>query len=381
MSVWWRRSANDVDTLSWLTASLVTAWVPLLIVALGSGAVLVGGQGAGAPLYQWAAVLLATLSTLAIHIAARPRRRRFGTPVAVLVSVLASSAVLLSGWGIGRASQNGDDSLIPELWWAPVAVSLVVMSLSPFVPGRVFLPAGAMVAGASVLAAAFATEPLAAVSPGAEIVIAASSPLFALIGGTFLTQSLIEQVQGWRSGLIESIAAPPAREKAVSIIDRATHGALTGEALPFLRAIGDGAPVDDATRKHASELAARLRTALIDRDGSGWLSGIIARRPVHVTDPQRLAERVSLDQRAAIIALIDGVFSDPAAGVYAARLELAPGDDETVGVALTLDLTLPEGRRTSALAPYYLSAKSVVRDISWTNGRSVVVRFGVDGEQ
>jgi hypothetical protein len=102
---------------------------------------------------------------------------------------------------------------------------------------------------------------------------------------------------------------------------------------------------------------------------------------VHVTDPHRLADHVSLDQRAAILALIDGVFSDQSAGVYAARLELAPGGDGNVAVALTLDLELPEGRRTAVLAPYYLSAKSVVRDISWTNGRSLVVRFGVDGDR
>jgi len=380
VTVWWRRSANEVDTLSWLTASLVTAWVPALIVALGAGAVLIGGQGAAAPGFQWAAAILAALATAAIHFAARPARRRFGTATAIVVAVLASSAVLISGWGIARGGEGADRELIPELWWAPVAVALVVMSLSPFVPGRVFLPAGAMVAGASVLGAAWATEPLAAVSPGAEVVIAASSPLFALIGGTFLTRSLIDEVQGWRSGVVDTMVAPPAREKAVAIVDRSTRGALTHEALPFLRAIAEGATVDAATRARAAELAAELRTALVDREGSGWLGAVIARRPVHVTDPHRLADRVSLDQRAAILALIDGVFSDETAGVYAARLELAPGADGQVAVALTLDLELPEGRRTAVLAPYYLTAKSVVRDISWTNGRSLIVRFGVDGE-
>lgn len=381
MTVWWRRSAHEVDTLSWLTASLVTAWVPVLIVLLGSGAVLVGGQGSDAPGFQWVAIVLAALATASIHFAARPSRRRFGTLTAIIVAVLASSAVLISGWGIGRGGSGPARALIPELWWAPVAVALVVMSLSPFVPGRVFLPAGAMVAGASVLGAALATEPLAALSPGAEVVIAASSPLFALIGGTFLTRSLIEEVQGWRSGIVGTIVLPSTREDAVSIVDRATHGALSREALPFLRAIADGAPVDAATRARAAELATDLRQALIDREGNGWLGAVIARRAVHVTDPHRVADRVSLDQRAAILALIDGVFSDETAGVYAARLELAPGGDGHVAVALTLDLELPEGRRTAVLAPYYLTAKSVVSDISWTNGRSLVVRFGVDGEQ
>lgn len=380
MTTWWRRSAQDVDTLSWLTASLVTAWVPLVIALLGAGGVLLGGQGADAPIYQWIAIALAASGTLLIHLAARPTRRRFGLAPAIAVPVLASAAVLTSAWGIARGGSGTGDPVVPELWWAPVAAALVVMSLSPFVPGRVFLPAGVMVAGASILAAVLVTEPLDAVSPGAEIVIAASSPLFALIGGTFLTRLLIEEVEAWRAGLVDTLAAAPLREPAVAVVDRTTRGALTAEALPFLTAIADGGTVGPAEREHAARLAAQLRTALVDRDGSGWLGAVIARRAVHVTDPQRLADRVSLDQRAAILALIDGVFSDEEAGVYAARLELAPGADSQVAVALTLDLELPEGRRTAVLAPYYLSAKSVVRDISWTNGRSLVVRFDVDGE-
>jgi hypothetical protein len=379
MTTWWRRSASDVDTLSWLTSSLVTAWVPVVIVTLGAGSVLLGGQGERAPLFQWVAIALAASATVAIHVASRPTRRRFGVTTAILVAVLASSSVLISGWGISRGGSNAD-VIVPELWWAPVAAALVVMSLSPFVPGRVFLPAGAMVAGASVLASAFATESLLSVSPGAEVVVAASSPLFALIGGTFLTRSLIAEVQGWRAGVIDAITVPPERERAIAIVDHATRGALSAEAIPLLADIADGAPVDDAVRARAGQLAVELRTALIDREGSGWLSAMVARRAVHITDPYRLASRVSLDQRAAILSLVDGVFSDENAGVYAARLELAPGGEGQVAVALTLDLELPEGRRTAVLAPYYLTAKSVVRDISWTNGRSLIVRFAVDGE-
>lgn len=381
MTTWWRRSAHDVDTLSWLTASLVTAWVPAVIALLGAGGVLLGSQGEDAPIYQWVAIALAASATLLIHLAARPTRRRFGLAPAIAVPVLASAAVLTSAWGIARGGGGEPESIVPELWWAPVAVALVVMSLSPFVPGRVFLPAGFMVAGASILAAVLVTEPLDAVSPGAEVVIAASSPIFALIGGSFLTRLLISEVEAWRAGLVDTLAAAPLREPAVTVVDRTTRGALSAEALPFLASIADGAPVGPREREHAARLATQLRSALVDRDGSGWLGAVIARRAVHVTDPHRLADRVSLDQRAAILALIDGVFSDDEAGVYAARLELAPGTDDQVAVALTLDLELPEGRRTAVLAPYYLSVKSVVRDISWTNGRSLVVRFDVDGER
>lgn len=381
MTTWWRRSAHDVDTLSWLTASLVTAWVPAVIALLGAGGVLLGSQGEDAPIYQWVAIALAASATLLIHLAARPTRRRFGLAPAIAVPVLASAAVLTSAWGIARGGGGEPESIVPELWWAPVAVALVVMSLSPFVPGRVFLPAGFMVAGASILAAILVTEPLDAVSPGAEVVIAASSPIFALIGGSFLTRFLISEVEAWRAGLVDTLAAAPLREPAVTVVDRTTRGALSSDALPFLASIADGAPVGPREREHAARLATQLRSALVDRDGSGWLGAVIARRAVHVTDPHRLADRVSLDQRAAILALIDGVFSDDEAGVYAARLELAPGTDDQVAVALTLDLELPEGRRTAVLAPYYLSVKSVVRDISWTNGRSLVVRFDVDGER
>jgi hypothetical protein len=82
-----------------------------------------------------------------------------------------------------------------------------------------------------------------------------------------------------------------------------------------------------------------------------------------------------------MIALVGGLFSDPEAGVFGARLDLAPAADDAVAVAVTVGLALPEGRRTAVLAPYYLTVKSVVRRIEWQDGESLVVTFDVDSER
>lgn len=380
MSVWWRRSAVEVDTLSWLTSSLVTVWVSVVIVLLGAGGVLLGGQGADAPLVQLLAILLMAIAGLLVHVGARPSRVSFGHVIPWVTGLFAGAGVLLSGWGIAYAG-TAPQPVIPELWWAPVGSALIVMSLSPFLAGRVFLPVAALVITCSVVAATIVALRFDAPFPAAQIVVASSATLFSIIGGSLLTRTLVDAVQGWRSGYQLAVRPSALSEPALAVVDRVTEGLVGRDAVPFLQRIARSDTLTPEDRQRAQALAESVRAAIVDRDAQSWLSAVTARRPVHVTDPGRLADRVSVDQRAAIVALIDGVFADQEAGVYAARLELAPGEASTVAVAVTLDLELPEGRRTAVLAPYYLTAKSVVRDITWRNGRSLVVSFGVDSDR
>ena len=41
-------------------------------------------------------------------------------------------------------------------------------------------------------------------------------------------------------------------------------------------------------------------------------------------------------------------------------------------MALSLDLDLPEGRRTMMLAPYYLTLQTAVKDLSWDPSRELI---------
>lgn len=372
MKLWWRSSAVDVDTLSWLTSSLVTAWVPVVVALYGLVSITAGGQTGFSPLIQVAALALMVGAGVLVHVGSRPYRGPLGSTVSILVLVLVAIAVLVSAAGL-RGSQT-----VPELWWASLGAALITMSISPFVSGRVFLPGAVGVSVCTVIGALWATG-----GPGVELTIStaliASSPvLFAIIGGSVLPRVMISDVERWR-GLFGGVRLEDARsEPVLAILERVTAGAWSQRMQPFLESMATAGEVTERDRRRAGALADELRGALVDRDSESWLTSVASERPVYVDDPQRLADTITVDQRSAITALITGLFSDPEAGVFGARVRLAAAGDDAVAVAVTVSLDLPEGRRTTVLAPYYLSVKSVVRRIEWRNGESLEVSFDVD---
>lgn len=330
-SAWWRYSARDIDTLSWLTSSIAIAVMCSVVVL--------------------------------IHLGARPSRARFSTRRAVTVYGLTVTALLVSTlaytdapalwpWADAVAQTMIPVSrapLIVELWWAPVCAALVIMVSSPFVPGRVF------VSGASAIA----------LTTGAASLTATSTIIFAIIGGSSLTRTLIADVVLWRSTEAPSPSSEVDIESVTGVVDRMTAGRFSTQ-------VGRS---DSFDSRHSR------RPKLVHRPCSGPC-GIRSR-------PLRLADTITINQRAAISALIDGLFSDPQAGVFGARLDLAAAPDDAVAVAVTVTVTvavavgmaLPEGRRTTVLAPYYLSVKLVVRHIEWRGGESLVVTFDIDSER
>lgn len=389
---WWRRSSLDIDTLSWLTSSLVSSWVTLAVALVGLSAVALGGQGGYRPAFQLVAVVVMTGAAYAIHRGAMPSRPRFGVRRAALIVTLASIAVMVSA--LALVDRNpvipAVDALLPsppdprfalELWWAPVCAALIVMAMSPFVAGRVFVPGALLVVAATAASAGFVAADRGSELPIADVVVITSSTVFAVIGGVVLNRTLVTAVQSWRRGVGAAAPDDDAVEPAAAVVDRITGGRYSTAVVPFLERLERASVIHDRDRRTAARLARDLRRALVERGDQSWLAAHVAGRPVYVTDPFRLADTITVDQRAAIIALIDGLFSDPEAGVFGARLDLAPADDDAVAVAVTVGLALPEGRRTAVLAPYYLTVKSVVRRIEWRGGESLVVTFDVDSER
>ncbi len=389
---WWRRSALDVDTLSWLTSSLVSSWVTLFVAVVGLVAVVFGGQAGYRPAFQLVAVAVMTGAAYAIHRGALPARSRFRARRAALVSALASISVMMSALALvdRTALIPSLDALLPspanptfalELWWAPVCAALVLMVMSPFVAGRVFVPGALLVVAATATSAGFVAAERGSELPIADVVVITSTTVFAVIGGIVLNRALVTAVQSWRGGHHAAVPDDDATEPALAVVDRITAGRYSAAVVPFLHRIERAATLHDRDRRTAARLARDMRRALVERGDQSWLAAHMAGRPVYVTDPCRLAETITVDQRAAIIALVDGLFSDPEAGVFGARLDLAPAEDDAVAVAVTVGLALPEGRRTAVLAPYYLTVKSVVRRIEWRGGESLVVTFDVDSER
>lgn len=362
----------DVDTLSWLTSSLVTVWVPVAVGLYGAVAIGAGGQ-AGEPWFLQALALVMMISAgILVHVGSRPQRGRLGTALSIVVLILVAAAVLVSAVGLR------DIAVVPELWWAPIGAALIAMSLSPFVSGRMFLSGSLSLSACTVGSAFWATGGPGSGSPIASALIASSSMLFAVIGGSVLTAVMITDVERWRGFVARAELSDDRTEPVLAILERVTGGAWSQRMHPFLESITNAGEITERDRRRANALAEELRRALIDRDAESWLSTIVAEWPVHIDDPHQLANTITVDQRSAITALVSGLFSDPEAGVFGARVSLTAASDDVVAVAVTVSLDLPEGRRTTVLAPYYLSVKSVVRRIAWRNGESLEVSFDVD---
>lgn|GEM_PF-2401632 len=395
MSSWWRRSAVDVDTLSWLTSSIVTIWVSATVAAFGVGAMLFGTQAGHRPAQHILAIVMMTAAAWLIHDGAHPRRSRFGHWRGALVYALAALAVVVSASSlIDRPPlipviDAALESALPlaiavpfsfEVWWAPVGAALVVMASSPFVAGRTFVPGAIVVTIATAFAAALLSYDRNGAVVVADVIVAVSSPLFAIIGGALLTRTLVIAVEQWRGGRLPTAPAADAVEPVLDVVDRITAGRFSRSVVPFLERMLTAPSVTSRDRRIAGRLADEVRTALVRHGDQSWLAEHLSGRPVYLADPYRLADTITVDQRGAIVALIDGLFDDPEAGVFAARLDLEPAADDAVAVALTVGLQLPEGRRTAVLAPYYLTVKSVVRSIEWHSGETLLVTFAVDSE-
>lgn len=372
MSAWWQRSALEVDTLGWLTSSIVIAWVASLILVHGVVSISLGGQAGPAPELQVLAIVVMASSALLIHGASQPTGHALARLLSAGVFVLVGVAVVVSAVGYAGTPVTA------ELWWAPLGAALVLMSISPVVPGRVYVPGSLGVIAVTAAASAFVAVTAASPTPVADAVIATSTVVFALIGGSVLTSTLVLGVEGWRADRRTTAELLGDSERVLAVIDEVTDQRLSSEVMVFLQGVTERGTIVEADRVRAGMLAERLRGDLVQRDQQSWLTSLIAGRAVRVDDPERLAETITVEQRGALIALLDGLFSDPQAGVRSARLALARRREGTVAVALTIELSLPEGRRTSVLTPYYLTVKSVVPRVEWRNGESLHVAFDAD---
>ena len=98
-----------------------------------------------------------------------------------------------------------------------------------------------------------------------------------------------------------------------------------------------------------------------------------------VDDPERLAEQLDLAQRTVMRALLDALLGHTDSPVGSARVELRRTESGAIAVALRILSTLPEGRRETFLAPYYVSLQSSVENLRWRTGPVTAVEFEVAG--
>ena len=372
------------DPLSWLATDLLALGCAAYAGAQSIVMLLLLGQAGERPLVQAVAAALAVAAFLLVHVATRPHRGPLREPVA-----WAAIGIVLGALALSAAGYGGTVFRI-ELWWAPVSVSLMLIALTPFSTGLQLARYGVVSFAAAALAAiSLAAQaelgwplPVAVFLVVLQIVLAAVGCIVFVSVVTRLFETWNERplgVDGESGDASDRERMAEASATGIALIDRvdADMSARLAAPLRFVREVLERGAVTEQDRERARALAAALRAELIAEAEETWLERLVRGRPIEVDDADRLAERLSLPQRTALRAMLDALLARPDSGFIAGRVELKAADQGTVAVALRILSTLPEGRRVTFLAPYYVTLQAAVDDIRWRNGTTLEVDFEV----
>lgn len=377
-----RLSPWSADPLSWFAvphlafACMGYALVQALVVLS------IPGQIGAQPVRQWVALGLMQMVFLAIGVATRPRRGPVPEGLAWLFLCVALLALAASGGGYHGSAFR------VELWWAPVSVSLILISLAPYSTAAQLARLGFV---ALVVASALVV-PLVQFH-GARwpllttILIAVNQIVVSMTGSIVFIGVVTRLIARWSERPLRgetTLGIDPdgtrgecsesLEDELVDQVDAATAARLE-VPVAFLREVLARGRIEHADQQRALELAELLRAELISAADQTWLQRLVRGHPVEVDDPERLAERLTLPQRTALRAMLDALLAHPDSGFVSGRVELKAADRGAVAVGLRILNTLPEGRRVTFLAPYYMTLHSTVRDIRWRNGAVLEVEF------
>jgi len=374
----------SADPLSWLE----TDWLALGCAAYAGVQsfvmLLLLGQAGERPFVQAGAALIGVSAFLLVHVATRPHRGPLREPVA-----WAAIGMVLLALALSAAGYRGSVFRV-ELWWAPVSVSLMLIALTPFSTGLQLARYGVVsFAAAAIAALALASQAELGWPLAVAVFLVVLQIVLATVGCIVFVSVVTRLFETWNErplGVDGESGDPGDRERAVeasasrvALIDRvdADMSARLAAPLRFVRDVLERGAVTEQDRERSRELAAALRAELIAEAEETWLERLVRGRPIEVDDSGRLAERLSLPQRTALRAMLDALLAQPDSGFIAGRVELKAADEGTVAVALRILSTLPEGRRMTFLAPYYVTLQATVDDIRWRNGTTLEVDFEV----
>lgn len=369
-----RRSAQEVDPISWLTGSMV----PLAFAALNLGygtAFAVATWGASrAPALQLVGVAMCTAACLAIQALTRPLRPPLTWAGAVGAVSLAAGGMLLSAAGYVDA----DISI--EVWWAPFGLALVIGSLAPYLPARAIAVIGTGAALVAVPISAVAVGDHEHWGPVSTLLVIAAPIISGIVATAAFSAAVVTRVVPLiekRSQSILTLDAPRSAEAEAA--ERARLANLTARAVPFLESVLERGRVRSADRTLAGQLARRLRDDLVTTSGRTWLESTVDERIV-VVDPEHRADRMRAGQRTALRGLLAAILDLPGADAGSLLIELRGAPDGSTAVGVSLDAELPEGRRQMHLAPYYLALRGSVEELRIADDRALRLSFKVPDE-
>lgn len=370
-----RRAPWAADPLSWITTTNLPAAVA--VASTVYAAIDLGRDPSlETILTQLPGVLLLLVGHLGLHVLTRPVRAPFLELWAWVIVATGATALLLSALAYGgRPFSIGQ-------WWVTVGVAMLLVGLAPYSTVLQLVRYGLVLLVATVLIALTLISPAEQGWPVLTIVMLAATPVsVGLVASVVFSGTVSYRITRWSERPIVVPSADGVR-RADAQLAAAVDAAAARRIAParaFLRALVDRSEITAEDRDRARSLGEALRSELVAVADQTWLQRVVDGHPVEVDDPDRLADDLSLPQRVALRALLDALLAHPDSGFVSARIELVAAEGRSVAVGVQLLSTLPEGRRVTFLAPYYVTLQSTVRSIRWRNGAHLEAEFDVSG--
>ncbi|MEP6480076.1 MAG: hypothetical protein ABJB03_11830 [Rhodoglobus sp.] len=358
------RSPQEIDPLSWFTGPRLPIVLSVVAAAQAAASIVAHWSEWSIPVLQVVAAILVLSCGLITSTATGPTRPRFGPRRAALVLGIVGLAVILSALG------TAGGRLDVEQWWAPIAAALTFASLAPYSSVRQLGAYAAPMLGLVAASAAFAFVPTEQFwRPLGTILIGTGPMIVATIASMVFVHSAVHSMR------LAMERPEQTADDTTAAADPDTLARASARVAPFLEQVARAGVVTEADRGLAAYLARRLRSDLVAAADQSWLEQFAAEAGLVVADPSHLADDMNEAQRSALRGLLGVVGESPVVERDSTLIELRAQHDGSTAVALSIDMDLPEGRRLTLLAPYYLTLQTTVENLSWEEGSRLRLRF------
>jgi hypothetical protein len=303
---------------------------------------------------------------------AQPNRPRFRLRDAAGILALACSGVVVSA-----AGTYGGTVPVAQ-WWPGIALAATLVSIAPYcTPRKLLICSFPLIAFTGIVGWIVFSSQTDFWPPAAIVIIAIGPVTIGAAGGVVFSYTVVSRTLA----LLDTSAGVEEFYATSDVADadqqRDSIARVSARVAPFLERVAAAGEITAENRALAAQIARRLRTELVTATSRSWLDVVAHETGMIVSDPARLADSMNESQRTALRALVVAAMGSPMVDQRTVLIELRAQPDGSTAVALSIDVDLPEGRRLVLLAPYYLTLKTTVDDLSWDDGRSLLMRFRI----
>lgn len=373
------RSPRDVDPLSWFTGPLVPFVFGGITAVYGIATTVLANRPNLSLWLELAAVLAMALGFLVIaHLTAS---RRVGSAL-----VLSTVPVALGWLGLAISAADHLDTAEPaEVWWASVGLAFLVAALAPYLSATRLLIVGI----ASTFATMAATWTVLTFGPHSDywpittqLMLGAWSVAVATMAAAVFSYQVVLRTTEWAASATGAVLSSGVLgEAAKRRILRQELASVGERAVPLLDRVARTGVVTPEDREQARGLSEDLRAELVERSNRSWLDSLARRMKLTVIDQDHRADRMSPAQRSALLGLLRAATDGMTPQRAPLLIELRGQADGSTAVALSTDVTFPEGRRLTLLAPHYVSLRATVDELEWDPGEKLRLRFRLPPEK